>query len=273
MNFKFLYIILYLIKFDTIFVQTFFCYPAYICCNSFIAKADTNFKISQTGLSCKVDNNCYCWHCNIQNTTAIFLLYVHTYMNIPKTCLKVRKYCVSLFNFFFIELKIVLTKNINNWTSLKTYANQVQKRAVSFFLCNKIFYLIWLITKANASKRDYRIIHSVNFAAYRSIMELDRRSTDYAREKWKGRVMPQLTWLCWFCSAMAFSLACLLHLYLWFWNHIFTCNNKPQSERRKNNIDAFFEFLTHTQTYFVVLRACATKQSFHLVFYIFIELK
>lgn len=30
------------------------------------------------------------------------------------------------------------------------------------------------------------------------------------------------TWLCWFCSAIAFSLACLLHLYLWFWNQIFT---------------------------------------------------
>jgi hypothetical protein len=28
-------------------------------------------------------------------------------------------------------------------------------------------------------------------------------------------------------SVMAFSLACRLCLYRWFWNHILTCNNNP----------------------------------------------
>lgn len=40
------------------------------------------------------------------------------------------------------------------------------------------------------------------------------------------------TWLCWFCSAIAFSLACRLHLYLWFWNHILTWNKKKKHNCR-----------------------------------------
>jgi len=31
-----------------------------------------------------------------------------------------------------------------------------------------------------------------------------------------------LAWFWAFCSAIAFSLACRLHLYRWFWNQIFT---------------------------------------------------
>lgn len=37
------------------------------------------------------------------------------------------------------------------------------------------------------------------------------------------------TWLCWFCSAIAFSLAWRLHLYRWFWNQIFTLNWKKRT--------------------------------------------
>lgn len=47
-----------------------------------------------------------------------------------------------------------------------------------------------------------------------------------------------LTWLCWFCSAMAFSFACRLHLYRWFWNQIFTCNDINERKRETINMDS-----------------------------------
>lgn len=49
------------------------------------------------------------------------------------------------------------------------------------------------------------------------------------------------TWLCWFCSAIAFSFACLLHLYLWFWNQIFTWKktNKKFLIRSRKDYEKF----------------------------------
>lgn len=49
------------------------------------------------------------------------------------------------------------------------------------------------------------------------------------------------TWLCWFCSAIAFSFACLLHLYLWFWNQIFTWKktNKKILIRSRKDYEKF----------------------------------
>ena len=41
--------------------------------------------------------------------------------------------------------------------------------------------------------------------------------------------MALLTWLFGELSDMAFSLACLLYLYLWFWNQIFTCESKKKN--------------------------------------------
>lgn len=48
-----------------------------------------------------------------------------------------------------------------------------------------------------------------------------------------------ITWFWAFCSAIAFSFACLLHLYRWFWNHIFTCNRDEDVTLLCSNICKF----------------------------------